>query len=86
MSDAPPLHFYESEDHPGREYPAMAAIMITTAVESDEEFEDLLDTVRQALKHHSRWSVGQGGITWDEAEVKLEWALRRLDRWREQQR
>ena len=61
----------------------MATITLSTVVETDEEFEDFLATVREAMAKHARWSVGQSGITPDEAEVKLNWAITRLDRWRE---
>lgn len=84
------MEYHASKYHPPREYPAMAVIRIQTAVESDDEFEDLLDAARWVLSHQGRWAIAQGhhpqgrpdGITQDEADVKLNWELYRLDRWR----
>lgn len=87
------MQYHASKEHPQREYPAMATITLRTVVESDEEFEDFLATVRAAMQRHSRWAYAQGyhpteqpdGVTDEEAEVKLEWSLSRLDRWRSNQ-
>lgn len=85
------MKFHTSKEHPKREYPAMATITLQTVVESDEEFEDFLATAREAMKRHSRWAYAQGhhpieqpdGVTDEEAEVRLNWSLSRLDRWRQ---
>lgn len=79
------MDFHHSEKHPQREYPAMASFTVRSVVETDEEFEDFLHSVRVAMERQQRWSVGQGEIEPEESDIKLEWGLVRLDKWRRQQ-
>lgn len=87
MADPIPLRFHEEAGH---EFPAVVTITLQTTVESEDEFQDFLANAREAMQKQGRWSVGQGehpiyrpeGIAHDEAQVKLNWSILRLDRWR----